>query len=243
MTLERILKAAVASMITGHHVPHCYSAHVVGEGYVNKGDGTTARHDRADYLRQLEQTATSEVENLGYAPSYAEPGYTNPEKGVIWANWNNLPRDLDRVLERAGYAVEWSDEWANCDDCQRAVRTSPDSYGYQPYYVFVDDCTIVCLDCVDWAEYLESIEDDATKAVVRKCNPADYGYTRISDAGEYESGFHAGQTDDPRKVLADLQSRGHSHIVFRIPETSQFYIKFEVWEKRSDDDDTTEEEQ
>lgn len=50
MTLERILKAAVNSMITGHHSPHCFRAHVIGKGYVNDG---SAEYDRADYIRQL----------------------------------------------------------------------------------------------------------------------------------------------------------------------------------------------
>jgi len=54
MTLDRILRAAVQSMITGHHAPHCFSAYVPGRGYVNDG---SAVFDRADYLRQLKRTA------------------------------------------------------------------------------------------------------------------------------------------------------------------------------------------
>lgn len=147
MTIERILKAAVASMITGHHSPHCFSAHVIGQGYVNKGDNTHG-HSRADYLRQLERTATSEVENLGYAPAYAKhQGETQPRRGVLMANWNYLPTGLDFILERAGYAVEWSDEWSTCESCNGAVRTEPDGYFWEPPYKLVDDCTILCLDC------------------------------------------------------------------------------------------------
>lgn len=146
MTLDRILKAAVASMITGHHAPHCYTAHVVGKGYVNDG---SLVYDRADYLRQLERDATSEVENMGYAPSYAELGYDQPAHGVLWANWNKLPRNLDRILERAGYAVEWSDEWTTCDDCNRAVRTQPDSHDWRPGYSLSDSGEILCHECAD----------------------------------------------------------------------------------------------
>lgn len=161
MRLERILQAAVNSMVHGHHAPHCYSAHVVGRGYVNDGSKV---YDRADYLRQLERSAQSEVDNMGFAPDYAEPGYDTPAKGVLFANWNCLPENLDRILERAGYAVEWSDEWTMCEDCQRAFRTSADSFCWSPAGVYMEgsrdysdpyqaDSVSLCLDCLqEWAE-------------------------------------------------------------------------------------------
>src|SRR5262245_37954667 len=140
MKLERILDAAKNAMINGHHAPHCYSAHVPGKGYVNNGADPATR---ADYLRQLERAVQSEIDNLGYASGYAEPGYHDPDNGVLFANWNVFPRGFDRVLEQAGYAVEWSDEWSTCEDCGKAVRTSPNSYGWQRSYELIDDCSIV----------------------------------------------------------------------------------------------------
>lgn len=53
MTLEYILRAAVSSMIKGHHAPRCFSAHVPGKGYISQGLGPM--EDRADYLQQLER--------------------------------------------------------------------------------------------------------------------------------------------------------------------------------------------
>lgn len=147
MTLERILKAAVNSMVRGHHTPHCYHAWVKDEGYVNNGSGTVARHDRADYLRQLEHAAQAEVDNMGWADGYAGTGYTQPKHGVLMANWNCLPRGLDTILERAGYGVEWSDEWTTCEDCNKALRTSPDSHDWRPSYADTSDGAIVCEAC------------------------------------------------------------------------------------------------
>lgn len=158
MTLERILTAAVRSMIDGKRAPHCFSAHVLGRGYVNDG---SAVFDRADYLRQLQRSAESEIENMGYAEGYAEPGYTQPAKGVLMANWNCLPRDLDRLLERAGYAIEWSDEWTVCEDCNKALRTEPNGYDWRPAYTIVDECAIVCTACAEDA----ADDDDGNIAV------------------------------------------------------------------------------
>lgn len=231
MTLEFILKAAVSSMIKGHHTPHCYSAHIPGKGYVNDGN----REDlRADYLRQLERDAKSEIDNLTYATGYAEPGYTDPEKGVVLLNWNKFPRGLDDILERAGYAIEWSDEWSTCSDCGKLVRTSPDGYSWQPSYRIMNECEIVCDDCIDWPDYLQSIEDDADTCCMAACNPAEHGYRLISDPGKFENGFHPGQTDNPHEILKTYSDRGETGIVFRLAETSQFYCKFEVWQREQE---------
>jgi hypothetical protein len=155
MTLERILQAAKNSMINGRHSPHCYSAHVPGQGYINRGERID---QRPDYLRQLSKDVQSEIDNMGFAPSYAEPGYDQPKRGVLFANWNRFPRGFDSVLERAGYAIEWSDEWTTCDDCGKALRTQPDSYGWTPAYVEDESGNIMCRDCAPEDE--DELEDE-----------------------------------------------------------------------------------
>ena len=162
MTLERILRAAVNSMIYGHHAPHCYSAHVLGKGYVNDGSKV---YDREDYLRQLQRTAQSEIDNMGYAVQYAERGYTQPDKGILFANWNSLPTELETILDKAGYEMEWSDEWTTCEDCNRAFRTQPDSYGWTPA-----------------GRYLESISAELCNDCIADLSPEDRGETEDDNA-------------------------------------------------------------
>ena len=89
----------------------------------------------------------SEIENIGFASEYAEPGYTNPAKGILFADWNLFPRDIDRLLEFYGYEIGWSDEWSTCDNCGRAVRTSADCYSWSPSYT-CQDGEITCTDCL-----------------------------------------------------------------------------------------------
>ena len=145
MKLETILAAAVNSMVRGHHAAHCFRAHVVGQGYINDG---SPNFDRGDYLRQLERSAKSECDNMGFSAEYAEPGYEQPKKGILFANWNHLPRDLDKILEKLGYAVEWSDEWSTCSNCNKAFRLSADSYIWEPAYKELSDGTY-CLKCAE----------------------------------------------------------------------------------------------
>lgn len=84
---------------------------------------------------------------MGWAPKYAEPGYDQPEKCVLMANWNEFPRGLDTLLERAGYSIEWSDEWTTCESCNGALRTQPDGYSWEPSYKDDDTCGVLCLEC------------------------------------------------------------------------------------------------
>lgn len=233
--LEKLLQAARASMINGRHTPHCYSAHVPGQGYVNEGH---LQSERAEYLRQLDRSVQTEIDCLWYAPAYAEPGYDDPPRGIVFANWNVFPRGLDRILEYAGYAVEWSDEWSTCDGCQKAVRTSPNSYHWSGAYAFVDECTILCHECIadDPSDYLATVVGDSgrcvTETLADKIDLAAAGFTRYAPPdGQYESGWHPGQNDNPRKIVEELKTRGidPSRALFVQTEQSQFYIGFEVW--------------
>lgn len=142
MTPQYILRKALCRQ------PHCFSAHVPGKGYVNDGtDPVTAE----DYRRQYLRAAESEIENMQWAAGYAE-GREAPARGILFANWNVLPRAAGDLLERAGYACEWSDQWGTCEDCGNAISTSPDSYCWRPFYRedLIESGSMVCLDCAPY---------------------------------------------------------------------------------------------
>jgi hypothetical protein len=188
-----------------------------------------------------------------WSDAYADTGYTLPKAGtcILFGNWNiqtrydaatkrlidinDRPKRFSVIAEYAGYAIEWADQWTTCYGCNKAVRTSPDSYSWQASYVFSNDSELLCLACVDWPEYLCSIEDAPDRAVSAHCNPAEHGYRRLGDANQYENGWHPGQTDDPHGILKALHDKGERGIVFRVGETSQFYIRFEVWQRIPED--------
>ena len=52
-------------------------------------------------------------ESADYATTYGEPGYSDPEAGILFANWNNVPKYIQNGLTRRGFKLEWSDEWKN----------------------------------------------------------------------------------------------------------------------------------
>jgi hypothetical protein len=177
---------------------------------------------------------------------YAEPGYSQPESGIVFGNWNaacgfNVPKEvqkrdpvskLARVLEHFGFELEWEDEWTTCYDCGKAVRTQANSYSWTGHYRIMNECEVVCLDCLNWEDYLESIEDDPKTCCPPDINPLEFGYVKHN--GTFESGFYPGQTDDPNKIMKEMQAIGMAHIVFRQSEQSQFYIRFEAYYKPQD---------
>jgi hypothetical protein len=213
MTLDRILEAAKASA---------------------KGDRDTINR----------------IEDIQWSHDYAVgQGYSlDGKKGIVFSNWNNVQhrvpepkywedtndvmKRLFDILERAGYECEWSDEWTTCNDCGKALRTS---YDWQPAY-HCDDNGILCNECLDPETVLESLEDNPKTANNNPhIDPAEYGYELIED--KFESGFHLGQTDDPKKIFARLQEKGYSRILFNIDRVQQFDTRFSVYRKVTEDNE------
>lgn len=118
--------------------------------------------------------------DLQWSHAYAEPGYADPETGmIVFGNWNNRtaydretnertvtdnrPERLGNILEKLGCDLQWSDEWATCGGCGKAVRTQPDSWGWTPSYneKMLQAGEFVCLTCEP--ETTDDSEDDETE--------------------------------------------------------------------------------
>ncbi len=203
------------------------------------------------------------------AEDYAEPGYTkdNEDFPILFANWNDpstYNKETDKfettdtfmgrfvkLLERAGYTIEWSDEWCNCSDCNKAFRHSGDSYGWTMYGYTFNDCEPVCGDCIleDPSEYFNQLEGDNGKAnTLHHLNPADHGYIKLNTE-DYQSGMHGGQLDDPKVIGRNLSALGIERYLFDINSVGQFDMRFSVYvheddieeyQKEHDDDDLPE---
>lgn len=181
------------------------------------------------------------------ASAYAEPGYSDPESGVIvFANWNKhggyrlvdgqypkpdkadmtMPR-LQALLEHFGAEIEWVDEWHVCE-CGKAVRTSADSYSWRPSY-WMGDGFIKCAECVqaDPTAYLEWLEGNEDAAVTLDVDLSEHGYVKLGDA--YATGWHPGQTDNPSKVAEALREIDCERFIFEITENQQFSTHWAVW--------------
>lgn len=159
------------------------------------------------------------------ASTYGEPGYSDPQAGILFANWNDVPRHIINGLERRGFELEWSDEWCT-DSNGRAYRTSPDSYGWRPSYVYLDGEILGRDEArADPSWYVEEyLLNDPDRADTFDINLAALGFTMREQC---EHGWHPGQTDDPKKIYAELEEK--FDVVFQLDSSGQFDIHFSVW--------------
>lgn len=179
---------------------------------------------------------------LDYCIGYAEPGYGATDTVIVFADWNavELQPLADAIEATDGAELEWSDEWHRCDECHRAVRTQPDSHSWRPYYAWIGDCVIVCGDCLreDVAGYLDSYRNDPDNAVTwanaNELSAAGWVQWESDDPHTYETGFHPGQTDNPRRVLQTIRETTDADVVFAVNGVGQFDMRWSAWVERED---------
>jgi hypothetical protein len=194
------------------------------------------------------KAALSRMEDIQWAPEYAEPGYSTDKWCILFGNWNKLDRwnpetkthDLIlpdseiwartiRLLEKRA-ELEWGDEWSTCSECSKAVRTQGDSYGWQPAY-WEDNGDLLCLECADKypEDVLRSYEDEDNKAVPDslKIDPGNHGYTLAQR--DFENGWYGGQDADPKAISKALRAKGIHRFLFYIDNVGQFDLSFSLY--------------
>lgn len=178
-------------------------------------------------------------EYFTFSASYVEPGYADPENGIVFADWN--PPKMEqaaRILEKLGCETEWDDEWSTCDQCGRAVRTEPDSYSWKPSFIMTDggiDCKACLLD--DPESYVDDfLRNNDKMADTFDVDLASLGYERIEEG---ENGFHPGQNDTSQSILKKAKEILHGRdFVFQIETKEQFSLSFSLWAKLETQDET-----
>lgn len=199
------------------------------------------KKESLERLRYLVESIDGTVHTAGYA----ERGYNEPKSGVIClGNWNkdrDWRQNIDLHTEKNGIlrqlaryttvAFEWEDEWAECCECGKLVRTKPDSYSWMRYYWDSDDGA-VCGDCVTEhpEEYLRYLEDNPRSCETLGLDLEGLGYVKYGDEDEhFENGLYGGQRDDPQVIAKSLRGRGISRFIFNLDGVGQFDMDFTVW--------------
>lgn len=169
-----------------------------------------------------------------FASEYGEPGYAQPQAGILFADWNDCPKWLIAGLERRGYSLEWCDEWIEADETGKAYRTSPTSWGWKPYYILRDGCEVIGGDeiengdCLDWYvnEYL--LNNPTRCNLFRGVDLGALGFKQFN--GQFETGWHPGQNDDPKEVLKRINRELPGHdVIFSLDSKGQFDSYWSAW--------------
>jgi len=206
-----------------------------------------------------------------YYPGCSEPGYD--DRPILAANWNGpssndyeykdgkqelthfgkqkhklakIGNYIERHLE-PHVGLEWSDEWICCNECNKAVRSSPNSYSWIRSYVWVED-SVICRECYDGCE--EEIIDEYTNdyhfGFQNKSLSSEWterlekhGFTCWSEkedyCSSYETGFYPGQNDDPQKVFnAIMEDSRDWDVVFVVLGVGQFDVEWAAYVKKGE---------
>lgn len=133
---------------------------------------------------------------------------------------------IDDIL---GVEIVFSDEYITCTDCNSVIRTSPDSYSWQPDF-FVGDGFIACSKCFNEQEdYQEAYIEDkinnpksAINGLITEDQLEELGFERVGE--EFESGWYH-KEDSPEEIYEKL-SQDYEEVVFLINNVEQFRINF-----------------
>tara|TARA_R110000868_G_scaffold49697_1_gene159904 strand:- start:5134 stop:5862 length:729 start_codon:yes stop_codon:yes gene_type:complete len=186
--------------------------------------------------------AEQEIEELDSYPNWFDESFDG--KAVLTANWNNVSKRTYSLLEAYGFDCAWSDQVEGCKNCYRAVNNTPQCYGDMQVIKRIEDENGIVSLCPRCA--VERFDEDVLPSLINNPSSADtlgmdlasYGFTRHN--GEYENGFHAHQTDDPKAIMDSIHAtRPELEVIFQIRDIGQFDVKFSAWtrEPAKDEDE------
>lgn len=145
------------------------------------------------------------------------------EYGIKW---------YDIVESALGCEWGFSDEYTTCDDCGNIIRTSPNSYHWQPDF-YVGDSFIVCNKCFNGSEdyqkeYLADKINNPKQAVnglMTEEQIEELGFEKLDS--EYEYGWY-NVNHDPEKIYEAL-SKDFEEVLFYVNNVEQFRVNFIVF--------------
>jgi hypothetical protein len=153
------------------------------------------------------------------------------EPGDLHDVMSHHPR-LWAQLEAQGVETAFYDEWMVDSYGDKAYRTQPDSYGWQPS-VIVDDTGEWLTPDSDIEEWIAWATQSPNRCLFRSHvnQLVDAGFEPWPDEDTwYESGWHPGQTDDPATITEQIRAGYPDHdIVFAVTDTGQFDIRFRAF--------------
>ncbi len=175
----------------------------------------------------------------------------NPHAGKRhgWGDRETTPDDLHTPqdhrprlwahLESQGVETDFYDEWWVDYETGKAYRTQPNSYTWQSSIQWNEDVDDYLTPDHDIDEWIAWAVNNPKRCLMRQYRGAiaEAGFEKWEPGNprDYESGWHPGQTDDPKAVYDEICTRQvrddgpDIDIVFVLDETSQFYVGFSAW--------------
>jgi len=125
----------------------------------------------------------------------------------------------------------FSDEYDVCYECNRIVRTSPDSYSWTaPFHIF-DDGELVCNECIeeDPDDYIEALINNDHKANTVLTTGALEEAKFLNVPTDFSDGWYGVNASPPNILEAVRECLPDAEFVFHITGVGQFETNFDLW--------------
>lgn len=159
---------------------------------------------------------------LESADEYGEPGYGPAEKGILFCNWNNIPKSLQDRLEAQGYMMEWSDEWYvdGGRSPVKAWRTQPDHRGWESRTRLIDGDILTPDD--DPQEWIDSSLNEESNPL-----PSWFDESELALRGFAKSATGHDPSNRLRNVFQEFTKEGYDVILVNARR-----YEYDVWTRR-----------
>lgn len=204
-----------------------------------------------------------ECGDFGLHEGYAEPGYDDPESGLIaTGNWNSQTRCRriypspiptwphvenpdatetieDKTMPRIAAILEKLDIELEREDEWQACEECHKLVRTSPdsygwtKSYWQGECGITCQNCVA-SDPEDYLESLEGNATVACTLDIDLEKHGYEKLdSKYQNGLYGGQCDDPQVIAKSLQEQGITRFIFEIDNVGQFYVSFCVWVHKS----------
>lgn len=205
---------------------------------------------RAGYKSAKTSLGRSQIDAIHLCiEGYAEPGYADPESGIIaFGNWNrvtkyksgtfvtidNAPDRVAEKLQKLGVELEWSDEWDFCKACRKAFRIKPNCYSWQQHAIDDGSGTTICGKCVqdDPTNHLRCLEGRSDACLTLNIDLTQLDYVLLEE--RFEIGLYGGQSANPALIADAVTDQGVERFLFKLDATRQFDTEFSLWVHKSE---------
>jgi hypothetical protein len=155
------------------------------------------------------------------------------DAALTWFLYQQHCSLLDEVVELSDFDcdVVFSDEYSKCVECDKILRTSPDSYSWTaPLYIEAEG--YCCEDCAyKYNDYVLEQYSNTNKSIPDSISIDDLGLVKVNNES-FQNGLYGGQCDTPQPIIETLNNVGID-VWFKV-YPRQFDCDFDVYVRSED---------
>jgi len=159
-----------------------------------------------------------------WCENYGEPGYEDPKKEILFANWNYVDIDIQDKIMDDGYEIEWSDEWLQSEE-GLAFRCVADNYGWTPSY-YIKGGAVYSIRGNEEDYINDVLLNNPENAASDWLDLEEYGFVKVEESS---SGWYDYCKNKSPAEIAEEKVDETEEFVFKIEAMGPWCVEFSLW--------------